>query len=525
MGPAQDVCRLRRISPDVQLIEHSGPGTRRLTFGGVSTCKSPLCPLCAPKWQRTRVSEITSAIEHWGAHRVAFCTLTMRHHKGMHLALQHRLIGRAFGHLWSGRAGQELAKNFGGKAESVRAHDRTWSLERGWHPHLHALLFLQSNYRQRPERTPEELEELLWQRWSGVQPIGPHRQGWPGRDSPGALAAALRSFKRFCAKTLERSSELDAGQVTPCWEIYVATYAARELRSCGCYNCTVKRARRLFGSRLLPKLSVMLEVPTAFLDGIRRISDMLESFSERSLAPVRERGVQLESVRAGESASGYLAKLGLELAWSSSKRCNVVDGVTHYPYWALAHLATEHGNPLRVPARGAWRQLFHATRGTQTITFSDRKALGLGPDPYAENEEPPEALPEEYSRMLGTIAGPRWDELKRAQRHGLHCTLHAAHQKGLLETLPYVDPPPGWHGVPASRGPPPPPYVPLEAHERAFRMAAAEKRGGAVVREAWDKRERGAVDRQLWLEEIRFNLAQAGIVVRTWRTTERGCPW
>jgi hypothetical protein len=525
MGPAQDICRLRRIAPDVQLLEHTGPGVRRLSYTGLSTCKSPLCPLCAPKWQRTRVSEITSAIQSWGAHRVAFGTLTMRHHKGMPLALQHRLMGRAFGHLWSGRAGQALAKAFGGKPESVRAHDRTWSLERGWHPHLHVLLFLQSEHRHAPESTPAELEELLWQRWSGEPMVGPHRRGWNGRDTPGALASALRTFKNFCNKTLARASVLEDGQSTPCWEKYVLSYAGRELRSCGCYNCTVQRARRLFGSRLLPRLSVMLEVPSAFLDGIQRVSDMLDRFSEKSLAPVRERGVQLDSVRAGDNAASYLAKLGLELAWASSKSVNVVDGITHYPYWALAHLGTEHGNPLRVPARGAWRELFWATRGTQTITFSNREALGLGPDPYAENQEPPEASAEEFTRVAGIIAGPAWDRLSKEQRHGLHVTLAAAHQTGVLEALPYVDPPPGWHGVPSSRGPPPPPYVPLEAHERAFRMAAAERRGGAVVRAAWDKRDRPESDRQLWLEEIRYNLVQAGIVVRTWRTTERGCPW
>jgi hypothetical protein len=57
-------------------------------------------------------------------------------------------------------------------------------------------------------------------------------------------------------------------------------------------------------------------------------------------------------------------------------------------------------------------------------------------------------------------------------------------------------------------------------------MAAAERRGGAVVRAAWDKQADGQKPLDLWLEELRWKLQQMGIRAPvSWRQTERGHPW
>lgn len=459
MGQAQDICRLRRIAPDVQLVEHTGPGTRRLSYIGLSTCKSSLCPLCAPKWQRTRSEEITRAIDHWGAKRVCFSTLTMRHHPGMSLALQHRLLTQAFGSLWSGRRGEALKLAWGGKPESVRAHDRTWSFEYGWHPHLHVLFFRRSE-----AQTIAELRNLLDADW------------------PEALGAALRRMQRFCKRTLGRALELSLPETHP--DAIRCIRGGRE--RCKCLACTTDRARRLFGSKLLPKREPLL-------DGVRRMSQLLKAFSEESIRPDAAHGVQLETIRAEDRAPTYLAKLGLELSFNAAKDVNErIDprtgkAIFHYPFWGVAHVATEHGNPLRVAARRAWSQLYHATRGTQTITFSDREALGLGEDPYADGAEPPEASAEEFSRMLGSIAGGQWDTMKRAQGHGLLVTLATAHDAGLIERLPYVKPPPGFHGMPTScRGPPVRPWRPGEGLQWAIFEHHAEQRGAAAARRSLD---------------------------------------
>lgn len=476
-GQAQFWCRLKRIQADVQLVGYYSLGTEgsaRLGVTGVATCKSPLCPLCAPKWARTRAEEITTAIDHWGAKRVLFGTLTMRHHKGMPLALQHRLLTRAFGHLWSGRAGQEHAHAWGGRPEAIRAHDRTWSNEHGWHPHLHVLFFRQSE-----AQTVGELESALTARW------------------PEALGCALRAMKRGVCKAL-------GAQRCPCPECRSyrenaspKRMAARKrkrpgfggecskARRCRCEDCTRIRIKRMFGRKLCPKKEPLE-------DSLHRLTDLLRPFSEANISPSKARGVKLETVRAEDRAPTYLAKLGLELAFNDAKHVKIVKDdrgreIAHYPHWGVAHLATRHGDPLRMPARRAWSELYRATKGTQTITFSDRVALGLGPDPYAEDQEPPEQSPEEFQRLLGQIAGDRWDTLRRAQGHGLLVTIGDAFDLKLLEELPFVEPPIGFHGLPESRGPPPAPYHPPSPIDRASREAAAESRGRAVVRPSFER--------------------------------------
>lgn len=467
-GKAQALCRLKRIQPDVQLVGVTSPdGSKRLDKRGLATCKSPLCPLCTGKWARTRSEEITQAIDHWGARRVLFLTLTARHHQGMPLALQHRLLTRAYGHLWSGRQGQAHAEKWGGKPESIRAHDRTWSFEYGWHPHLHALVFRQSE-----AQTIEELTAAMIERW------------------PEALASALRSMKRFCRNTLARAGEWDLirecfpalkqrrrerGWTAAQWELSRAVCS--KLRNCTCEVCARARARRMFGGRLVRKSEPLLEA-------IRRLSVLLRQFDESNLLPSEERGVKMETVRAEDRAPTYLAKLGLELAFSEAKHVHErIDKrgrlIRHYPHWGVAHLATRHGTPLRTAARKAWADLFSATRGTQTITFSDRRALGLGPDPYAEGEEPPEETPQDIVQLLGQIAGNRWDTLRREQGHGLLVTIEESFQLGLLPDLPFVDPPLGHHGLPEPRGPPKPRYLQPDGIHWAIALNRAEERGRA----------------------------------------------
>lgn len=483
-GLSQRICRLRRISHEVQLLEHTQGDSRRLSYVGLSTCKSPLCPLCAPKWQRTRAEEISTAVQHWGPERVWFSTFTMRHHPGMALALQHRLLTAAFGHLWSGRKGQSLVRELGGKPESVRAHDRTWSYEKGWHPHLHSLLFLRTE-----RHTEDELQHMLACRW--VE----------------ALGEGLRRMQRFCSRTLARASQLSelcfdqrvafqclrgtddfkadaqraargecAPPICPCLQC-----VRKRLRTkrCPCEQCNRRRAKRIFGVRLVPKAQPLLE-------SVRRLSTLLEAFTEENLRPNDVNGAQIERARPGDRAANYLAKLGLELTWNESKAVNEVRGVKHFPYWAVAHLATKHGDPLRVPARRAWAELFRATRATQTITFSDREALGLGPDPYADGNEPEEAAPEEWTRVVGSIDGVTWDANAKEQKHGFLVTLAAAHEAGVLDELPYLQPPNVLHAIPFQREKPKIPARPTP-HQQLENWAAHERRGEAIARDLFSQ--------------------------------------
>lgn len=491
MSKSQVGCRIRRISPEVSLVEYSSPGTRRLVVEGVHTCKSPMCAQCYGKWQRTRSAEIKQAIDNHGAARTGFGTFTMRHHRRMPVALQQRLLGAAYGNLWSGRGGQAAARRLGGKPESVRAHDRTWSDAHGWHPHLHALLFL-----QREGVSESELFHVLDGRW--VE----------------ALPAALKRFKRLVYSILtapERRSKLEE-KIARTTSDAVRARAVRSLARLSEEHLR-DRAMRVFGTKLVPRKS-------SFDDSIRQLERDLRYFSEKNIAPTRANGVRFEYVRAPNTVQSYLAKLGLklgfELSHSGSKLGRTDEnGLVHYGLWEVAQLCTIHGHELRTPARRAWSELFRASFGTQTITFSSRKRLRLGPDPYAEGKEPDEQAAEEWKRWLGGVPNDVWDGLVREQGQGLLVSLIVAHEKGLLEDLPYVTAAavhPAGVAAPAltmASKVEPPPVERLHWPSKVAELEA-EKRGRVLVRAAWDAADNPPhVDNSLFREELRYRLQLA----------------
>lgn len=473
MGYAQDTCRLRAVSPTVQIVEYSSPERRRMALHGVHTCKSPLCPQCAPKWQRTRSDEITIAIDSHGPEGVFFVTLTMRHNRKMRLALQHRLLTSALGNMWSGRAGEKRAASIGGRPLTIRAHDRTWSAPRGWHPHIHALLFVGD-----AGVDAAELGRLFDKHW------------------PRLLGAALRRFKSLCLRIVTRSDGVfwddndrahpsgRGGCGRPDCRVCQLQFQGprRELPHFGPWQETEmpklwrerrlgslplpgseqdgeckhfrERAGRLLGKRLFPDSRRVVcgvgaddrplwrEQAVSIHDSALRVLQMLEPFTASSIRPTKANGAFVERMRDRDRLPKYLAKLGLELANSTSKLGHAgTDGVMHYSHWEVARLACEHGHPLRVQARRAWSDLFWATRGTQTITFSDREALGLGPDPYAEGNEPDEQRENEQQRCVGMIEAARYRERVAEREHGVLAELADAYARGALASLGYVDPP------------------------------------------------------------------------------------
>lgn len=409
MGRSQAACRLRRTAPGVQLTEihDRTTGDNRLSISGTATCKSPLCPLCAPALMRVRTEEITHAIDEWGAARTWFVTFTVRHNKRMPIALLHRLNTLAFGNLFGGRSGQALSRELGGplvrtpappglpdvapgpvryqKPHSVRAHDRTWSDRHGWHPHLHTLMFLHA------ELEPDRVRELLTRRWKE------------------SAAKAVSAMKEIVHRAMTEPESPD-------------------LRS---------RCEKTFGKRIFTKGRTLK-------DAARPLAKGLQSFSESAVVPLDAYGVVAELVRAPGRVAKYLSKLGLELTGMGSKTGRVViEGgsvVEHFSLWQLAGVACTHAHPLRQKARAAWCDLFYATKGTQTLTWSQgaRKAFGL--DELDDDDVTQEGVMSitEEQRLLGWIDGPEWDQLKREQRHGLLASLYNAHKLGVLESLPYV---------------------------------------------------------------------------------------
>ena len=508
MNRQQLKCRLVNVLPTVQLVEHATrDGSARLALHGVNTCKSPLCPLCAPKWQRTRSDEITLAINKWGPEKAFFVTATMRHNRRMRLALMQRLLTHAWGNMWSGRGGQAAAAELGGKPESIRSHDRTWSNAHGWHPHLHCLLFT-----PREGVDERELAALIDRRW------------------PTKLASALKSFRALANRIL-------AGTGCGRADCTVCALPPAEREECPHLR---ERATRMFGVKLVPRWKTNREgkrVPASMHDSMRQMLHDLKPFTESSIKPSIKHGVFCERVRSMTRLPDYLAKMGLELASSLDKAGKLgSDGVPHYGLWEVAQLACEPGD-LREPARKAWSQLFHATFGTQTITFSNREKLGLPEDPYADGE-PAEAdddpneirLGPETSQLIGEIPSVVYRELAKAKEHGLLGELYRAYDRGELDLLGYVEAPPigKQHGpMDRARAHPPPPSDPKvrEAVARAMsepttadtpaasrertgdRGVDAVQRGRVAMATAWERATAPATELDQCRSEIRKNLA------------------
>jgi len=514
MGRGQYNCRLRRVAPTVQLKKYErfvdGRTRSKVVVDGVATCKSRLCPMCVGKWERTRANEITQAVENWGSFRTLFATFTQSHRRDMPLVLLHRMQRHAYGAMWSGRRGQAAARRLGGRPESVRSHDLTWSAENGFHPHLHCLLFLQDRC-----DNLEDMHRVLDRRW---------------RES---LVATLRSFKHLLFRIqLRVTCRVEWRRVDGRLRRFVD---CEHCRRGGDGQCPVwrERAVKMFSSKLF-RAKNRDGSATTLIGEAQRVTRMLRNFTEANIQPSVARGVKLEQVRDEKGMGTYLAKLGamgFELASASTKRAPVPGAdawglghlgsdkrVRHYGLWELGRLCTIHGHPLRVVARRAWRDLFTATRGTQTITFSNREELGLGPDEYPDEPEVPNPEPEqlslgdgEFSSVLGTIAAGTWDHMARTQGHGLLVMIEHAHQLGLLERLPQVDPPIHFMaGTPSNRGPPeraPPPPTTAE-RDRAEREAL--ERGQAFWSSVTAQlRARDVPHDWLFMEEVREQLWKA----------------
>jgi hypothetical protein len=518
MRRAQETCRLRRISPSVQLVEYAKDGRSRINVQGVHTCKSPLCPLCAPKWQRVRAEEVGTAMTKWPRNRLAFASLTMRHHRFQSLHIQHRLLRDAYGHMWSGRAGQAFRELLGGKPESIRAHDRTWSREHGWHPHLHAVLFL-----KREGLSETELRSALLDRWRDCLRAGLRRfvrlskrilAGKPCRDpvcpvctgaGPVLTAEQVRAHDLGCNGRL--CPELGKG--CPVCDVPISTRLFPD-------ECPTlrERATRVFGAKLIKR-----RVPLR--DGVRQVAILLRQFSEVSIAPGDEdpaaeaferHGVDVQYVRAADLVADYVVKLGvgfferagLELAGAGKLGKLGTDGIQHFGQWEVARLVASHGHPLRDEARRAWKHLHDATWGTQTLTISNRDALGLGPDPYADGNEPAEQATDETTRCLGEIDARAWDPLSRARKHELLAELATAHENGVLAGVPFLRPPPDpTHAEPVAR-PPPQTGPPREERERRRqeRLLEAQRRGAAIFGGALRKNTENETDNSLFREEL-----------------------
>lgn len=547
-------CRWKRVQPTVQIVEYASDTAKRMGVNGVHTCKSSMCAFCVRRIQRVRSDEIKRANDHWAEKRLptAFVTPTSRHNRGMDLGMVHALYRDAWGHMWSGRAAAPLVAELGGKPEGCRTFDWTYSVEHGWHPHLHVILYMKAKslvgLQYAPDLDPFDPAELL-------QSVDP--------DVASMKALESRLFVRW---TQSLKTSLDRMDRMTCRVLGLEPlnltgnpFLRRPARGCGrrkarpgrplCTACYPEdgeitecphlreRAQRLFGCKKIPK-GDSLEL------AIRRVRDSLRAFKWSAVEPsrhfctnadgvARRVGLHAEWTRSADDLGRYLVKMGLhsgkmaaELACATDKLGRVGnDGLRHYSLWEVAHLASDLRHPQCSIFRSAWSQLFWAKKGMQVVIFSDRDKLGLGPDPLAGDGDVEERDPSETVRVMAQVMPDVWDANARLYKQGLIVTLETAYARGELETLPWLSPPSTWaHGIPSTTGPPE--TGPPKLNEWCFGWQSleveqqAERRGAAFFREALSDGDSKERDQGLFKEELQYRLQQMGLIVSSQERAE-----
>lgn len=111
-------------------------------FTNLIRCESYSCPHCAIKRCLDDVHQMRVLIAEAQkrGHAPVFVTLTLSHHIGDKLDELRSLLGEAFNRLFSGRFYEFVSEEFlvAGKLKSYE----TMCGENGWHPHIHALVFV-----------------------------------------------------------------------------------------------------------------------------------------------------------------------------------------------------------------------------------------------------------------------------------------------------------------------------------------------------------------------------------------------
>lgn len=118
---------------------------------GVVRCKSSwACPNCAPVIGERRASEIDQAASAWMAKggTVWFVTATMSHRHGDELGDLLVTLQSAWSQVWRWKHARPAW--YGGQ---IRAVEVTYGRNNGWHPHVHAAIFVEAGH---------DAEPMLW---------------------------------------------------------------------------------------------------------------------------------------------------------------------------------------------------------------------------------------------------------------------------------------------------------------------------------------------------------------------------
>jgi hypothetical protein len=231
-------------------------------YGGLQTCGSVWgCPICAAKISERRRTELEQAIEQAKllGLQVMLLTLTIPHGMGDDVGMITDGLIKAWDKTKSTRAGR-LVRDSVGLVGTVRAMEVTHG-SNGFHPHLHILLFIQSDIR------PSEVQRLyapLWQSACVKQGLPRPSDAHGCKVDDGSKAAAYAS-KWGLESEMTKGHTKTAGEgkgMTP-WDMLRAVlhdkdeHAARLFKVY--YDC-FKGRRQLCWSKGLQKMLAVVDL-------------------------------------------------------------------------------------------------------------------------------------------------------------------------------------------------------------------------------------------------------------------------
>lgn len=143
---------------------HGGEG-HPSHFSGTERCASIwACPVCSAVIRAERATDIQTGAQTWqnNGGALLFVTLTLRHKRSDALADTLDAAIKSWRGVQQG-APWTRWKNRLGIVGSVRAVEVTYGVSNGWHPHIHVLMFLES---EPTTNMLESFESWLYARWA-----------------------------------------------------------------------------------------------------------------------------------------------------------------------------------------------------------------------------------------------------------------------------------------------------------------------------------------------------------------------
>lgn len=138
-------------------------------YGNLMTCASVWnCPVCAAKITTRRRQELSEGIKLWTdkGNRILLATFTLRHVITEGCAEVLTGLTKSYSKFWGDREGLRIRRAYC-IAGRVRGLETTFTLENGWHTHIHDLWFMDIKGGL-PPNLVEELQGVVTRHWQNV---------------------------------------------------------------------------------------------------------------------------------------------------------------------------------------------------------------------------------------------------------------------------------------------------------------------------------------------------------------------